>query len=48
MLFKTKDNLERVDPEDRLSCQSNPEMIGHVSRPVIEEEWLTVEMGKKR
>lgn len=48
MLFKTKDNLERVDPEDRLSCQSNPEMIGHVSRPVIEKEWLTVEMGKKR
>lgn len=35
-LFKTKDKLERMDPEDRPRCQSNPEMISPVSRPVLE------------
>lgn len=47
VLFKTKDKLERIDPEERPSCESSPEMICHVSRPGIEEWWQQWKWGKK-
>lgn len=45
MLFNSKDTLEKIDPEDRPSCQSNPEMIRHTFRPGIVEYG---DRGKKK